>query len=81
MCNYQPWEDGPPQSEDFTQRTGNVVEHVEARWETRMAMLEARIARVEARVEKLEATMLQLRKGMHVVCMLFLVTVAYAVWK
>ncbi|KAG2663048.1 hypothetical protein I3760_16G008600 [Carya illinoinensis] len=81
MCHYQPWEDAPHQGEDFPQRTGNGIEHMEARWETRMAMLEARIARVEARVEKLEATMLQMRRGMRVVCVMFLVAVVYSICK
>lgn len=81
MCHYQPWEDASPQGEDFPQRTGNGIEHIEARWETRMAILEARIARVEARVEKLETTMLEMRRGMRVVCILLLVAVVYSICK
>jgi|UniRef100_A0A2N9J1J2 TolA-binding protein len=81
MCQYQAWEDGSPLSEDFTQRTGNGIEHVAERQETQMAMLEARIARVEARVKKLELVMQKLQRQMRVVYVLFLVTVAYAIWK
>lgn len=79
MCHCQPWEDSPPQSEDFPQSTGNGVEHLQVRWETGMATLEEQITSVEARVEKLKATMLQLRREMLIVCVLFLVTVVYAI--
>ena len=79
MCHCQPWEGSPPQSEYSPQRTGNGVEHLQVRWETGLAKLEEQITSIEARVEKLKASVLQLRREMLIVCVLFLVTVVYAI--
>lgn len=81
MCRYQAWEDDSLESEDYTQSTPDVVDVTGTRWAARLANLEERMTRVEARVERLEARMLYLQKGMRVVCVLFLVTLVYAIWK
>lgn len=81
MCHYQPWEDDSQQNEDYAQSIGNGMGNLDARLESLIAMLEARMANIEARVEKLEARMLYLQKGMRIACLLFLVTLVYAICK
>ncbi|MBA0694275.1 hypothetical protein Goari_004591 [Gossypium aridum] len=84
MCNYQPWEDDSPSSEDHEPRTRNVTNTVATGWhpwETRIAMLEARIARIEVRLDGLEARMFYQQKALRIISLLFLVTLAYAIWK
>ncbi|TYG64883.1 hypothetical protein ES288_D06G142400v1 [Gossypium darwinii] len=84
MCNYQPWEDDSPSSEDREPRTRNVTNTVATGWhpwETRIAMLEARIARIEVRLDGLETRMFYQQKALRIISLLFLVTLAYAIWK
>ncbi|MBA0626594.1 hypothetical protein Godav_004239 [Gossypium davidsonii] len=84
MCNYQPWEDDSPSSEDHEPRTRNVTNTVATGWhpwETRIAILEARIARIEVRLDGLEARMFYQQKALRIISLLFLVTLAYAIWK
>ncbi|MBA0597954.1 hypothetical protein Gorai_007735 [Gossypium raimondii] len=84
MCNYQPWEDDSPSSEDHEPRTRNVTNTVATGWhpwETRIAMLEARIARIEVRLDGLETRMFYQQKALRIISLLFLVTLAYAIWK
>ena len=81
MCRYQAWEDDSLQSEDLIQSTTDGIDVTGTRLAARLANLEERMTRVEARVERLEARMLYLQKGMRFVCVLFLVTLVYAIWK
>ncbi|MBA0747854.1 hypothetical protein Gogos_004732 [Gossypium gossypioides] len=74
MCNYQPWEDDSPSSEDHEPRTRNVTNTVATEWhpwETRIAMLEARIARIEVRLDGLEARMFYQQKALRIISLLF----------
>ncbi|KAA8546597.1 hypothetical protein F0562_002664 [Nyssa sinensis] len=81
MCRNRAGEDDVPSNEDYTQSTGNGIGHVDTRIQAQIATLEARIARVEAWLERLEARVLYLRRGMFLLWAVFLVTLAYAIFK
>ncbi|OMP12254.1 hypothetical protein COLO4_03362 [Corchorus olitorius] len=83
MCLHQPWEDSLP-IEDYTQSIGNDANNIVTgwhSWQARIAMLEARVARIEARVDGLEARMFFQQKALQIMCVLFLVTLVYAIYK
>ncbi|KAJ4701038.1 hypothetical protein OWV82_024334 [Melia azedarach] len=77
MCHYHPWEDDSPESEDNAPRTENVHDPI-AVWQNRLDMLEVRVARIEDQVRGLQARMLLLQRALRVLCVLLIVTLAYA---